>query len=81
MFSFYKHRKVFIGVSLAIIVIGLILSFTFGINLDIPVSYTHLDVYKRQGDRLFSSACRRVYSGVLTHLCLLYTLDVYKRQD
>lgn len=50
MFSFYKHRKVFIGVSLAIIVIGLILSFTFGINLDIQFRGGSIITYQYVGD-------------------------------
>ena len=51
------------------------------------VSYTHLDVYKRQGQLRSAVACRRLCaedkgSGIERHLRMLLDLviDVYKRQ-
>ena len=56
-----------------------ILSLFYEKAMYVPVSYTHLDVYKRQaeGDRLPGSLA--VHDAHLTAL-LMNLLDVYKRQ-
>ena len=51
--------------------------------MDIPVSYTHLDVYKRQVQRCPELVFHSSWPGVVldTSRAVSYThLDVYKRQ-
>ena len=48
-FHFYQNRKIYFAISIVVLVVGILASIIIGPKLDIPVSYTHLDVYKRQG--------------------------------
>ena len=52
-----------------------------GIMTKDPVSYTHLDVYKRQGRGRAVHECQEHPAGAQDHPPVSYThLDVYKRQ-
>lgn len=50
MFSFYKHRKVFFAISLALIIAGALAAIFFGIDLDIQFKGGSLLTYSYAGD-------------------------------
>ncbi|NCC47626.1 MAG: protein translocase subunit SecF [Clostridia bacterium] len=50
MFSFYKHRKVFFAISLALIIAGALAAIFFGIDLDIQFKGGSLLTYSYTGD-------------------------------
>ena len=47
---------------------------------DVPVSYTHLDVYKRQGQSSMEIASAAAAQGADLSTLTVGGLDVYKRQ-
>ncbi len=50
MFSFYKHRKVFFAISLALIIAGALAAIFFGVDLDIQFKGGSLLTYSYTGD-------------------------------
>lgn len=50
MFSFYKNRKIFIAISLAVIIVGLVLAFVFGVELDIQFRGGSIVNYQYTGE-------------------------------
>ncbi|MDD2579429.1 MAG: protein translocase subunit SecF, partial [Eubacteriales bacterium] len=50
MFSFYKHRKVFFAISLALIIAGALAAIFFGVDLDIQFKGGSLLTYSYTGE-------------------------------
>lgn len=49
MFSFYKHRKLFYGISIAVLLIGFVLSLVVGVKLDIQFKGGSIITYSYEG--------------------------------
>lgn len=50
MFSVYRHRKVFFGIALGLLALGIVLSFTLGVELDIQFRGGSLITYHYTGE-------------------------------
>lgn len=50
MFSVYRHRKVFFGIALGLLALGIVLSFTLGVELDIQFRGGSLITYHYAGE-------------------------------
>lgn len=50
MFSFYQHRKLFYGISIAIVLLGLVLSLIVGVKLDIQFKGGSIITYSYEGE-------------------------------